>query len=167
MQGSPLHASSGRGRGWCYVHPKWTALRPAVEADGKNAHSLGYSLLLECWRSPAVDERGSTGSVNPCHGQFMSEAHYIPRLWSVLRGWHALQPVLSSSMPWTSSVVNSDERKVANIRKASITEGCQSRGDANARCSAHGLLQRRYDIASPALVWGQEWREVIVCLEGS
>lgn len=69
MQGSPLHAPSGQGRGWCYVHPTWAALRPVVGADGKNADSLSHDLLLECWRSPVVGERGSTGLVSTCHGQ--------------------------------------------------------------------------------------------------
>ena len=62
-------------------------------------------------------------------------------------------------MPWTSSVVNDGERKVANIHKASITEGCQSRGDANARCGAHGLLQCRYWITCVGVGAGVEGRD--------
>lgn len=99
-QGGPLRASLGQGRGWCYVHPRWTALRPVVEADGKRAHLLSYNLPLERWRSLAVDERRSMGSVGPCHGQLNeSGTYYIPRLGFILRGWCALQAMLSSSMP--------------------------------------------------------------------
>ena len=53
-------------------------------------------------------------------------------------------------------MVNDSERKVTNLHKASITEGRQSRGDANARCSAHGLLQRRYCVTCAGVGPGGE-----------